>query len=57
VLLGRGKSKGAFMRFEVDIFCGLFMGSSNEGLSLSPRTLSALGQCGIELGLDIYGPD
>lgn len=44
-------------RFEVDIFCGLFMGNGNEGLSLSPRTLSALGQRGIELGLDIYGPD
>ena len=45
------------MQFDVDIFCGLFMGGSNEGLSLSPRTLANLGQRGIELGLDIYGPD
>ena len=44
-------------RFKVDMFCGLFMGSSNEGLSLSPQTLVALGQRGIKLDLDIYGPD
>ncbi len=30
------------------------MGSSNDGVSLSPRVLLALGQRGIELGLDIY---
>ena len=44
-------------RFEMDFFCGLFMGVSNEGLSLSPQTLSAIGLRGIELDLDIYGPD
>jgi hypothetical protein len=42
-------------RFEVDCFCGLFMVRSNEGLSISPRTMASLGQRGIELGLDIYG--
>jgi len=41
-------------RFRPDLFCGLFMGSSNDGVSLSPRVLLALGQRGIELGLDIY---
>ena len=41
-------------RFRPDLFCGLFMGSSNDGFSLSPRALLALGQRGIELGLDIY---
>lgn len=41
-------------RFRPDLFCGLFMGSSNGGVSLSPRALLALGQRGIELGLDIY---
>lgn len=30
------------------------MGSSNDGVSLSPRALLALGQRGIELALDIY---
>ncbi len=44
-------------RFEVDFFCGLFMGRENEGLSISPQTLAAMGLRGIELGLDIYGPD
>lgn len=40
--------------FRPDLFCGLFMGSGNDGVSLSPRALLALGQRGIELGLDIY---
>ncbi len=44
-------------QFRVDFFCGLFMQERNEGLSLSPQTLSAVGLRGIELGLDIYGPD
>ena len=44
-------------RFEVDLFCGWFMGTSNEGVSVSPSTMSALGRFGIELSLDIYGPD
>ncbi|WP_243831357.1 DUF4279 domain-containing protein [Stenotrophomonas sp. CC22-02] len=44
-------------RFRPDLFCGLFMGSSNDGVSLSPRALLALGQRGIELGLDIYDAD
>lgn len=41
-------------RFRPDLFCGLFMGSSNDGVSLSPRALLALGQRDIELGLDVY---
>jgi hypothetical protein len=43
-------------KFTIDIFCGLFMEESNEGLSLSPKTLSALGDRGIEIGFDIYSP-
>lgn len=43
-------------RFEIDLFCGLFMEGSNEGASISPEALQALGQRGIELALDIYGP-
>ena len=42
--------------FGVDLFCGLFMGHGNEGLSISPGTLVALGVRGIELSLDIYAP-
>jgi len=40
--------------FSVDLFCGLFMGSGNDGISLSPEHLKALGERGIELALDIY---
>ncbi|MDQ4682601.1 hypothetical protein C7E15_03045 [Stenotrophomonas maltophilia] len=47
----------ALARFRPDLFCGLFMGSSNDGVSLSPRVLLALGERGIELGLDIYEAD
>ena len=41
-------------RFQPDLFCGLFMGSSNDGLPLSAKVLLSLGQRGIALGLDIY---
>lgn len=44
-------------RFDVDLFCGLFLASSNEGLSISPDILRQLGERGIEFSLDIYGPD
>lgn len=44
-------------RFQLDLFCGLFMQASNEGLTISPKSLTALGQRHIELGLDIYGGD
>ncbi len=43
-------------QFKVDLFCGLFMAGGNEGLHLSPQILVAIGQRGIVLGLDIYGP-
>lgn len=43
-------------RFDLDLFCGLFMDVGNEGVLLSPQTLRALGERGIELDLDIYGP-
>ena len=44
-------------RFEVDLFCGWFMESSNEGVSVSPKTMFALAERGSGLSLDIYGPD
>jgi hypothetical protein len=43
-------------RFEIDLFCGWFMEETNEGLSISPKTMSALAARGIELGVDIYAP-
>ena len=41
----------------LDMFCGLFLGEGNQGETLSPDTLQALGARNIELGLDIYGPE
>ncbi|MEN3113130.1 DUF4279 domain-containing protein [Uliginosibacterium paludis] len=44
-------------RFKIDLFCGWFMKEGNEGVSVSPQTLKALGERGIELAIDIYGPE
>ena len=44
-------------KYKLDMFCGLFMDSGMEGISLSARTLLALGQRGIEIDFDMYGPD
>lgn len=44
-------------RYEANVFCGLFLNEFNEGLSLSPETLEALGLRGLSLDLDIYGPE
>jgi hypothetical protein len=41
-------------KYHLDLFCGLFMNGSNEGLCISPQSLAALGLRHIELGLDIY---
>jgi hypothetical protein len=42
-------------RFKLDIFCGLFMKESNEGLELRPETLEMISSRGLSLGFDIYG--
>jgi hypothetical protein len=42
--------------YEVDLFCGWFMGVINEGTSIQADTLSALGSRGIALSIDLYGP-
>jgi hypothetical protein len=44
-------------RYTVRLFCGWFMRVGNEGVDVAPETLLALGSRGIELSLDIYGPD
>ena len=41
-------------KHQVDLFCGLFLGGSNEGMTLSAQSLAALGERGIEIDLDIY---
>ncbi len=44
-------------RYKPDLFCGIFMGSRNDGLPLSAEALLALGQRGVALDLDIYDFD
>lgn len=41
-------------KYTLDFFCGVFMGSSNDGLEFSPELLRQLSERGITLGLDIY---
>jgi len=41
-------------RFQADIFCGLFLATGNDGASLSPQTLLAIGARGLSIELDIY---
>ena len=43
-------------RYKVDLFCGLFMQTTNDGLSLKSDTLAAIAARGLELQLDIYDP-
>jgi hypothetical protein len=44
-------------KYHADLFCGLFMRMGNEGLTISPQSLAALGARGIEMGFDIYAGD
>jgi len=44
-------------RFQADVFCGLFMAEGNEGITVSAKTLLALGSRGLKLDFDIYGPE
>ena len=41
-------------KYQIDLFCGIFLGGSNEGMTISAACLAALGERGIEMGLDIY---
>jgi hypothetical protein len=45
------------LHYQIDMYCGLFMGHWNDGMSLSVDTMLALGQRGIALNLDIYQSD
>ena len=46
---------GLSARYRGDLFCGLFMEDTNEGLELEPGTLAMIGNRGLRLGFDIYG--
>ncbi len=49
--------KSIATKYKVDLFCGIFLRGSNEGLSITSQSLTALGLRQIELGLDIYEGD
>ena len=40
--------------YRIDLFCGWFLDTWNEGVSISPESLSALGSRGILIDIDIY---
>ena len=46
--------KMLIQRFQVDIYCGLFLNGRNDGLSLDPDVMAVLGERGIGLGFEIY---
>ena len=41
-------------RFRGRVFCGLFLASGNDGVTLRPETLLMIGERGLVLDLDIY---
>jgi hypothetical protein len=43
-------------KYHIDLFVGLFMEESNEGMDVSSKSLQLLGERGIVLALDIYDP-
>lgn len=43
-------------RYRGRVFCGLFLASQNDGLTLRPETLVRIGERGLVIDLDIYGP-
>jgi hypothetical protein len=47
---------GLSNEYKVDLFCGLFMHETDEGLEISAKNMKALGERGIKLGLCIYAP-
>ena len=49
--------KALSRRFNADLFCGLFLRESNEGIDITPDTLAAVGLRGLRLDMDIYGAD
>jgi hypothetical protein len=46
---------GLRAKYAIDLFCGWFMKHGNEGVSIEPETMSALGARGILLDIDLYG--
>lgn len=43
-------------KYKPDLFVGLFMKESNEGIEISAQCMETLAARGVSLSLDIYGP-
>jgi ribosomal protein L19 len=43
-------------RYQVDLFCGFFMDTRNQGFTLAVQTMRALLERGVEPGFDVYAP-
>jgi Domain of unknown function (DUF4279) len=43
-------------RYQVDLFCGFFMDTTNQGFTLSTKTMACLAERSIEIGFDVYSP-
>jgi ribosomal protein L19 len=43
-------------KYQVDLFCGVFLESENRGFRLSVEIMKELSRFGIEIGFDIYAP-
>jgi hypothetical protein len=44
----------ALAKYHPDLFCGLYLQESNEGIGINEENLSLLAQRGISLSLDVY---
>jgi hypothetical protein len=47
---------GLSKKYEIDLFCGLFMNETDEGLEISVDTMKLLSERGIKLGICVYAP-
>jgi len=43
-------------RYKADVFCGLFLNTGADGLTMQPSTLQMLGDRGLKLEICIYEP-
>ena len=41
-------------RYAVDVFCGLFLKSSNRGFGIQPEVSRMLSERNLEIGFDVY---
>lgn len=42
--------------YHVEVFCGVFLQSDNQGATVEPEVMGALGRRGLALSFDFYGP-